>query len=354
MNQRRVRQLVGATLVSLVVPLAACATETTAVAPTAQEQEQLFNDQCEDTVIPDLPALEPEDADDSGTTPVDSEFGPVDLPSAPQSALGMYTTDVDILVWLGIPLADSQPIRGDSGYETFPCFFPFDPLQGVSTFANYPDYDYESILLADPDLILNGLGYDKKVVRRLPDIAPTYSVNAYDGRSWMEHFEETAIALGREDRYQMWKDVYDERLAEVAAAIGDQDVVVAPVSFWEGEVWTGCYSGVECQVFEDLGLTIDPLSLANDREGVSLSGEQVGRLQGLDVAFSTVGLGDAGRKEFDTVMDEMEGNALFAELPFVTDDRISTYEMEMTYGSPSGQLAFLDVVEQTLAPQESS
>lgn len=38
------------------------------------------------------------------------------------------------------------------------------------------------------------------------------------------------------------------------------------------------------------------------------------------------------------------GDALWNDLPFVKNDTIVTYEMEMTYGSPSGQLAFLEVV----------
>ncbi len=263
----------------------------------------------------------------------------------------MYTTDVDILVWLRYPLAEQQPIRGDSGYTTFPCFFPYDPLSDKTTFANYPDFDYESILAAQPDLILNGLGYDKKVVQRLAEIGPTYSVNAFDGTSWETHFQQTAAALGRSQYFQDWRAVYEQRLAQVKAKIADPaSITVAPVGFWEGEATTGCYSGVECQVFDDLGLTIAPTALANDREGEALSGEQIGKLAGIDYAFTTKGLGATGQKEFDAIMAEAGKNALWNDLEFVKQGNIVTYEMEMTYGSPSGQLAFLEVVESALAP----
>ena len=200
----------------------ACSTDTGTEAPTADEREELFSEQCEGAVIPELPTLEPIATDDEGTTTtVDTDFGEVDLPSAPEAALGMYTTDVDMLVWLRYPLASQQPIRGDSGYQTFPCFFPYQALEKVGTFANYPDYNYEQILVTEPDFILNGLGYDKKVVKRLPDIAPTYSVDAFDGQSWTVHFQETAEALGREEYFEEWKAVYEERLAEVKEEIGD-------------------------------------------------------------------------------------------------------------------------------------
>ena len=125
---------------------------------------------------------------------VKAEFGEVELPTDPQAALGMYTTDVDILITLGYPFAKSQPIRGDSGYTTFPSYFPQAELAGVTPFANYPDFNYEKILAAQPDFILNGLGYDKKTDERLKEIGATYTVNAFDGRNWREHFKGTAAA----------------------------------------------------------------------------------------------------------------------------------------------------------------
>jgi len=340
--------VVTAAACALVSGLAACSSsDTTAV--DRGEQAALFGEQCKGTTIPELPALKPEPAAD-GTTKVQSEFGDVEIPTHPKAALGMYTTDVDILIWLRYPLASSQPIRGDSGYTTFPCFFPYDELDGTRTFANYPDYSYEGILAAKPDFILNGLGYDKDTVKRLPDIAPTYSLDAFDGESWVEHFEETAKVLGREQYFQEWKDLYDKRLAEVKQKIGDTSkITVAPAGYWEGKVNTGCYVGVECQVFEDLGLKILPSSLKNDREGEALSGEQVGRLADADYLFTTKGLGAKGQQEFDAVMKQANENALWRNLPAVEDDHVITYEMEMTYGSPSGQLAFLDVVEKALA-----
>jgi len=279
---------------------------------------------------------------------VESEFGEVEVPKEPTAALGMYTTDVDILLTLGIELADSQPIRGDSGYTTFPEFFPADALEGVDAFANYPDYDYDAILKAQPDFILNGLGYDKKVNRRLPDIAPTYSVNAFDGRSWTEHFKETAIALDREAEYDAWIEKYDARVAEVRAAIeeaGAEDLMMAPLGYYEGEAVVSCYSGVECQAFEDLGLGVFEPGRANDNEGTTYSAERIGELAEVDFAFVTVASTEEGQEQFETIMDEAGKNPLWANLDMVKNDRVIPFDLEMTFGSPSGQMAFLDVVE---------
>jgi iron complex transport system substrate-binding protein len=288
-------------------------------------------------------------AEPAETRTVTTDFGEVEMPAEPEAALGMYTTDVDMLVTLGFPLADMQPIRGD-GWTTFPTFFPQEELEGIEPFANYPDYNYEKILEAQPDFILNGLGYDDKVVKRLPEIAPTYSVDAFDGQSWMVHFKKTAEELDRVDEYEAWMTAYEARVAEVKKAIGDKidDVVVAPVASWEGKVNSGCYSGVECQAFKDLGLTIWPGALKKDGEGVALSSEQVGQLKDVDYAFTIKIPGEKGEAEYAATTKELMKNPLWAALPFVEQDQVVTYDMEMTYGSPSGQMAFLDVVEEAL------
>lgn len=341
---RRKATAVVAGTVGLLLAASCGATDPELSQGDVEDRAEQLDEQCQDAVIPELPALEPVSGGE-GTATVATEFDDVELPTAPEAALGMYTTDVDILIWLRYPLAASQPIRGDAGYTTFPCFFPQDALAEVSTFANYPEYDYEALLMAEPDFILNGLGYDPDVVERLPEIAPTYSVNAYDGQSWLTHFEETAAALGRTQYFEEWKAIYDARVAEISAQLTDPaSITVAPVGYWEDQFQTGCYSGVECQVFEDLGLTIADTSLENDREGEALSGEQIGTLSDIDYAFMIRGLGADEEAQFQQLLDEAAKNPLWAQLDFVQQDGIVGYEMEMTFGSPSGQLAFLEVV----------
>lgn len=305
--------------------------------------------ECGGYKAPSFPDLTPIAAAE-GTATVTSPFGDIEVPTAPAAALGMYTTDVDILVWLGFPLAGNQPIRGDNGYQSFPCFFPQAPLAGIATFSNFPDYNYEQILLAEPDFILNGLGYDEKVNERLPQIAPTFSVNAFDGRSWQDHFKETAEALGRLDRYEAWLAIYQARLAEVKEEIKDNaDAMVAPLGYWDGAFNASCYAGVECTVFRDLGLTIFEGALKDNGEGVEISSEAVGQLVDLDYAFTIVGVGEKGLAEHKELMDEAVKNPLWANLKVVTENQVIPFEIEMVYGSPSGQLAFLEVVAKALS-----
>lgn len=283
------------------------------------------------------------------TRTVQSEFGEVELPTEPQRALGMYTTDLDILLTLGVPIAEEQPIRGD-GWTTFPDFFPQEPLEDVEPFKNYPEYNYEKLLEVAPDLILNGLGYDKELVKRLPDIAPTYSIDAYkEGADWRDTFKTMAEALGKTAEYEEWMTEYEAKVEDVKARLDDAgvDPVVASVSYWEGKVSVDCY-GVPCLVFEDLGLQTSPLGLADNGIGTELSSERYEELHGIDVAFMYSGQDAASQKQHEDTLATLSENDLWAEAPFIENDELYTYDMEMIYGSPSGHWALLEVVEQAL------
>lgn len=283
------------------------------------------------------------------TMTVESNFGTVELPTEPKAALGMYTTDVDILIHLGVPLAKDQPIRGDSGYTTFPRFFPQEELEGVTPFANYPEFSYEKIAAANPDFILNGLGYEPDVVERLPEIAPTYSIDAFDGKPWTEHFKRIATDLGREDRYEQWVEKYDRRVAEIKAELEKRDIspLVASLNFYQGQIAVDCY-GLPCLVFKDLGLEVTPLATASD-EGTSLSLEELEQLSGIEFAVSSIG---AGGEDSIYGIDELNANPIWTNLPIVRNKTIYNYELEMVYGSPSGQMAFLEFLADSLLGDE--
>lgn len=233
----------------------------------------------------------------------------------------------------------------------FPASSPQSQLAGIATFGNFPEYNYERILLAEPDFILNGLGYDAEVNQRLPQIAPTYSVNAFDGGSWQDHFRETATALGRLDRYETWLAIYQARLAEVREAIKDNaDAVVSPLGYWESKFNASCYAGVECTVLRDLGLTIFAPATQNNGDGIEIGPEDVGLLKDVDYVFTMAGLGEAGVADLNSQLEDAAKNPIWAQLDFVRQNHIVPFEMEMVYGSPSGQLAFLEIVAKALTP----
>lgn len=238
----------------------------------------------------------------------------VDLDHEPTAALGFYTTDVDILATLGFPLASSQPVRDD--YDRLPDYFPAAAHDGVSYFHNYPEFNYEAVAEAAPDFVLNGLGYDDTSHDRLSAIAPTYTTNAFDGESWLPHFEQTAKDLGRQAEFDEWRQDYTDAGKDAAEAIdkaGLSDLTVAPLNYWGDKIQVGCYAGLECGVFENIGLTVDPGS--RDSE-VGLSMEQLDRLKDIDAVWIPTSRGETD--DLNLMLDALKDNRQWAELPFLT------------------------------------
>ncbi|MFC9560675.1 ABC transporter substrate-binding protein [Agromyces sp. NPDC056965] len=286
---------------------------------------------------------------DAEMTTVTDETGEVSVPVAPKAAIGFYSTDVDMLATLGIPLNGTQPVRGANGYDAFPAYFP-DEVKSVETFGNFPEYNFEALLAARPDFILNGLGYDTDAAAKLQTIAPTYTYNGFDGSDWRDKFKEAATQLGREKQYQAWADTYQAKVDEVKAELAARgiDPVVAPVSYdpAEGMVNTSCY-GTPCLVLADLGLRISPL--AEGEEGTTLSLEQLDQLAGIDIAFTSVVVNEAEQAAADQGLADLKAaNSAWAALPFIANDQYFGYDLEMIYGSPSGQYALLETIEQAL------
>ncbi|MFJ4028845.1 ABC transporter substrate-binding protein [Paenarthrobacter sp. NPDC089989] len=280
------------------------------------------------------------------TRTVTSEVKEVTIPAEPKKALGMYTTDLDMLITLGIPLASQQPIR-DSGYKGFPYFFDQKALEGITPFTNYPEFNFEAILKAQPDVILNGLGYEKDLDGKLSDIAPTYTFNGFDGSDWRTKFKTVAEAFGKTEQYQAWMDKYQAKVDDVKkrlAEAGKSNLVIGPVDYYEDQVTVSCY-GTPCLVIKDLGLKISPLA---DGEGAKLSAEQLEQLKGIDAVITTeVPEKDGANPD---AFAPLANNKLWTSLPFVANKQIFTYDLEMIYGSPSGQYALLEKIEKALLP----
>jgi len=283
------------------------------------------------------------------TLTVDTDFGEVTVPTEPKAAMGFYTTDVDMLITLGYPLADEQPIRDD--WEAFPNFFPQAELKGIKGFHNYPEFNLEHILEVGPDFILNGLGYETDLHDKLTPIAPTYTYNGFDGGDWRDKFLAIAEDLGRQKQAQAWLSDYQDRAEKVKSELDEKGIhpTVADISFWDGQISVGCYS-ISCLVFKDLGLEISEYADGDgdgkvDNTGQSLSMEQLGKLADVDVIFTGTNEDGSGNL---TEKEELRANPLWTALPAVANGRVYGYNYEMSYGSPSGQDALLEVIRKAL------
>jgi iron complex transport system substrate-binding protein len=278
-------------------------------------------------------------------TVVDGNGNEVEMPQDPQRVFGMYTTDLDYALALGVPVAPTQAIR--TGSTELPEFFPQDELAGVEdVFVNYPEFNYEQIAAIQPDLIINGLGYDDGAdAERLAQIAPTYTFDGFGG-DWREDFTALAEALGRERQAQEYLDRIDERSAEVAALIADRESApVMAYGYYNGDGSGGFYGPQPDQlqpiVFHDLG--IETTSAAPDI-WTEVAQEQVGLLADVDIlmiAYETT-------EDPDAILEAIEADPVWSALPAVQEGRVVMVNNELSYSSPSAHLEFLDVLAEAL------
>lgn len=278
-------------------------------------------------------------------TVVDGNGNEVEMPQDPQRVFGMYTTDLDYTLALGVPVASTQAIR--TGSTELPAFFPQDELDGVEeVFVNYPEFNYEKIAAVQPDLIINGLGYDGGAdAERLSEIAPTYTFDGFGG-DWREDLTALAEALGHEAQAQEYLDRLDERSAEVAALIADRESApVMAYGYYNGDGSGGFYGPQLDQlqpiVFHDVG--IETTAAAPDI-WTEVAQEQIGLLADVDVlmiAYETT-------EDPDAILAAIEADPVWSALPAVEEGRVVMVNNELSYSSPSAHLEFLDVLTEAL------
>ncbi|MDF0529626.1 ABC transporter substrate-binding protein [Tsukamurella sp. 8F] len=265
------------------------------------------------------------------------------MPVEPRAALGMYPTDTDLLVTLGFKVARSLPTRDG---KAFPSYYPQAELTGIETFANFPEHAYEKIAAAKPDFILDSLGYENGTHNKLEGIAPTYTYNGFDDTPWREHFKTVAAALGRTAQYNAWVARYGKRLAEVKAKVGSkvEGKTIAPIVYNNGKFLSACLSYATCSTMRDLGATIYAGAYANGGHGETLSAEQLTRLGQVDLFIAA----SNPATNLPTV-SQVANDPSWTSLKAVTNGQVMPVSRELAFGSPSGQLELLNVIEKWLS-----
>lgn len=241
----------------------------------------------------------------------------VEVPADLHDVFGMYTTDLDYAIALGLPLARTQAIR--SGSVGLPYFLPADQLEGVDTIVNYPTYEYEKIAAVAPDLILNGLGYDGGPdVAALQAIAPTYTFDGFSG-DWREDLTAMAAALGYESEAQQFLDRIAVRTAEVKVVVDALEKPPTILTGWYDPADAG-FSGPQLDnlsglVFSELGIRTPELIT---EIWTTVSRERILELSDADLIMLTVETVD----DPEATVARARADKVWRQLPAVADGRI--------------------------------
>lgn len=294
-------------------------------------------------------------ADETGTRTVTTDYGDVEVPTDPQKivvlnyALAGYLYNLDQPVTATIPEdADAtegefSPLWGDAPEEDGTVFLPW----------SVDGFDLEAILAQEPDLIVGGgIGFPlfqaEEVYDDLSDIAPTVLVGA-ELDTWQEQFSFLAEdVFDQAEEYEGFVAAYEERVAEVKAAITPPTAPAAYVAY------TG--DGTAFALVESVGLPkelaqvgIEPAPIFADGDFevyggggdmFELSAEQAGQTLTQPTLFIMGFNGDT--------MDAatLAENPVYAALPAFQNDSVYDLPYWSLRGDYDEALATLDHIEE--------
>ncbi|MEM9948669.1 MAG: iron-siderophore ABC transporter substrate-binding protein [Cyanobacteria bacterium P01_D01_bin.36] len=216
-------------------------------------------------------------------------MGETCVPDDPKRIIALYTPPLAALLSLDSKPIGLTPVTAVA--DEFPSYLA-DKVQGIEIVGLDYEPNLEKITQLKPDLIL-GWDHHEQASPILSKIAPTILTQPdgepSSGDEWKEYFSFVAEAIGKQDIAQQVLDKYNQRIAQMQAAIGNQYVgkaiSVAQVTEKYGiEVYTkNSFSG---SILSELGLERPKLQDVIKPRGVieAISAEKLELIDG-DILF---------------------------------------------------------------------
>jgi iron complex transport system substrate-binding protein len=293
-------------------------------------------------------------AADVATRTVETEQGPVEVPTDPQRVVVLNHALAGYLYDLDVPVAATIPETTDIGGEYSDFWADQAEADGTEFLPWSADgFDLEAILEQDPDLIVaGGLGFPNAqaldAYDQLSEITATVVVSGAFA-TWQEQFEFLAVdVFDKADEYDRHVAEYQARVEEVKAAI-----TLPPNPF---AVLTVTADGTPYPLLHDAGLPLalaelgfEPAPLAEEhgiapyREGgdmFELSTEQVAQVMTVPTLFVSGFNGDT------TDVATLAESEVYAALPAFTGGHAYDLPHWTVRSDYDEALAMLDIIEQ--------
>lgn len=220
---------------------------------------------------------EAETGDASSTVTVDTNSGPVDVAVPPQSVAAFDNRTFKLLDDWGVELSAGAVslMRADLSYK--------DDDQVLDT-GNHREPDLESIVEADPDVVIIGqryAQYEEDIASLAPDAA-MLNLDPRDDEDFGDELKRQVTELGKvfekEDEAQTLVDEYDEAVDRVVAAYDSDESVMGVITSGGDINYAAPTEGRTLgPVFDDLGLTpaLEVDDASEDHQGDDISVEAI-------------------------------------------------------------------------------
>jgi iron complex transport system substrate-binding protein len=289
-----------------------------------------------DAAPDDVGAASPTTDDDFPRT-VDNALGTTEIPRRPeQVAVLDYNGLVDSVVALGLRPAVSL---GVPAWVADSADWPTADGTEETAFVNL-----EALAAARPDLVI-GHEYQVEVADTLQDIAPTVLI-AEDVVGWQEEAAVVAEATGTESILAELLEAYEERVAGIREALGDDAPTVSLFRPQPDSFIAYSADSIAGQVLADCGVAVvdPPPGEPFGTIGSRCSLERLAELTGERIVVYTYDISD---DEFAAIY---ESQPLWATVPAVAAGAVTRVDgIAWTNFGLSGVHVLLDELEAALA-----
>ncbi len=268
----------------------------------------------------------------------------VEVPVAPQRVVTLSEQDLDGALALGVKPVGSVNGRGS---QHLPAYLG-DRVEGITSVGSLGEPSLEAIAALDPDLILIGGIYDAiaSLPEQLSQIAPTVVTYRLED-DWKTALAGTAAALNKEAEAQGWLAEYDAKVAEIQAALGENEGAEVSIVRWnpQGPV-TMLYDAFSSLIIRDLGLARPQTQQgAGYAHTDTLSLEMVDRLDADWIFVGTLNPDGAA------ALEQAQQNVLFQNMGAAQAGHVTGIDGAIwtSRGGPLASLLVLDDVRAALA-----
>lgn len=297
------------------------------------------------------------DDEADGTWTYESDFGPVEIPDDPERVVSVDFYTPAALMDLGVtPVGVVNSYFTDTTGEGIPVRYTEQiAASDATSIGEYYEVNLESILEADPDLVLatdDFLPLDSPMREKIEQIAPILTFKARDGESWRTRSTELATIFDREDALQPLVDAYDTRRDEIKQTYSDiLDAYTFAVFGAEPDTW-GTYADTHFStpILRDLGARFREQQDDEITEGGFpewFSYEELERLADADIILNRDGV-DSERQP------ELDANGLWTNLPAVQQGMVFGYISKSPTGSYGWAMENLEDLEAILAEVQTT
>ncbi|WP_220128079.1 ABC transporter substrate-binding protein [Billgrantia kenyensis] len=278
---------------------------------------------------------------------VETAFGSVAVPNEPQRVVTLHEGALDVAVAAGVkPLGAVTTRGGDSVARYLMPYFDDIAIVGVVREINL-----EAVLALEPDLILAPPQLPEAQYRLLSRMAPTVVPlsEGLDPDLWRDETRLFAQALGREEQAEAVLAQVDERAADIAARIADDEAPNAVLVRWmpqgpmvmSDQLFTAGLLSSAGVAIHDAGLV---------REGVPhsdpLSLENLSRVDAEWLFLATL------NEEGQEALEAARQSPAFSRLDVVIRDQVVPVDGQLWSSAtgPLAALAILDELDAALTP----